>query len=152
MQTHIDRRALGRRYARHLAVTTAAATFALILLGVYTAATGSGLGCSAQWPLCDGGLLPQSVPSLIEWLHRFVALITGGLILGLAYVGWRHYDERRIHLALGLAVIALPLQILLGGATVVEYTPVIQTAHHAAALVIFTAVLAATLWILEAGR
>lgn len=152
VETHIDRRPIGRRYAPHLAVVTAAATFALILLGVYTAATGSGLGCSAQWPLCDDGLLPQSMPSLIEWSHRFVALVTGLLILGLAYVGWRHYDERRIQFALALAVVALPLQVLLGGATVVQYTPAVQTAHHGAALVIFTAVLAATLWILEADR
>lgn len=148
----MDTRSLGRRYANHLAVVTSAAVFVLILLGVYTGATGSGLGCSAQWPLCDDGLLPQSLPSLIEWTHRFVALVTGLLILGLTYVGWRHFEQRRIKGALTLALVTLPVQILLGGATVIEYTPAIQTAHHAAALVIFSAILAATLWIREAER
>lgn len=148
----MDARPFGRRYARHVAYVTAGATFLLILLGVYTGATGSGLGCSAQWPLCDDGLLPQSLPSLIEWLHRFVALVTGFFILGLTYVGWRHFEETRIRGAVTLAVVTLPVQILLGGATVIEYTPAIQTAHHGAALVIFSAVLAATLWIVEATR
>ncbi len=148
----INSQPIGRRYAAPLAIVTTIATFFLILLGVYTGATGSGLGCSAQWPLCDGGLLPQSLPSLIEWLHRFVAMVTGLLILGLTYVGWRHFEDPRIRGSMGVAVVALPIQILLGGATVIEYTPIVQTAHHGAALLIFAAVLAATLWIREQGR
>ncbi len=137
---------------RHLAAATSIGTFALILLGVYTGATGSGLACSAQWPLCDDGLFPQSLPSLIEWLHRFVAMIIGFMMLGLAYGGWRYYDQRRIRWAVTIAIVALPIQVLLGRETVVSYTPEVQTLHHGAALVIFSAVLAATLWIYEADR
>lgn len=138
----------------HFALLTSVVTFFLILLGVYTGATGSGLACDARWPLCDGwlGLFPADWPSFIEWFHRFVAMIAGFLYLGLVYGGWRYYTDIRIRLAVTTAIVVLPAQILLGGATVLEYTPEIQVAHHAAALIIFTAVLAATLWIFEVER
>lgn len=137
----------GRFRFRHFAAVTTGMTFVLILLGVYTAATGAGLSCSAQWPLCDNGLLPQSVPSFIEWFHRLVAMVTGFFILGTTAWAWRSYgDVPRIKWASTLALVVLPVQILLGGATVVRYTPLIQTAHHAAAMLIFTGLLSTTLW------
>lgn len=139
-----------RVLVRHVALGATVTTFFLILLGVYTGATGSGLACSAQWPLCDDGLFPQSLPSLIEWLHRFFAMVAGAFFLGLLYGGWRYYQETRIRLAVTTAIVVLPIQVLLGGATVIQYTPEIQTAHHAAAMIIFTAVLAATLWMYDA--
>lgn len=135
---------------RQFAAATTAMTFGLILLGVYTAATGAGLSCSAQWPLCDGGLLPQSIPSFIEWFHRLVAMITGFAILGTTAWAWKaHGDDPRIKWSATLALVVLPVQVLLGGATVIRYTPAVQTAHHGAALVIFAALLATTLWAYE---
>lgn len=136
---------------RQFAAATTGLTFGLILLGVYTAATGAGLSCSAQWPLCDGGVLPQSIPSFIEWFHRLVAMIVGFFILGMTAWAWRsHGDQPRIKWSATLALVVLPLQVLLGGATVLSYTPLIQTAHHAAALLIFAGLLATTLWAYEA--
>lgn len=136
---------------RHLAAVTTGFTFALILLGVYTAAMGAGLSCSAQWPFCDGGLIPQSFPSFVEWFHRLIAMITGFLIIGTAGWSWKAGAEKRIRGAATLALAVTPLQIVLGGATVFVYTPPVQVAHHAAALVIFGALLAATLWSYEAA-
>lgn len=137
---------------RQFAAATTGLTFTLILLGVYTAATGAGLSCSAQWPLCDGGLLPQSIPSFIEWFHRLVAMITGFLILGTTAWAWKaHGDQPRIKWAATLALVVLPVQVMLGGATVLRYTPLIQTAHHAAAMLIFASLLATTLWAYEAA-
>lgn len=137
---------------RHLAAVTTALTFSLILLGVYTAALGAGLSCSAQWPYCDGGLLPQTFPSFVEWFHRLVAMVTGFFILGTAVGAWKYHAEKRIRGAATLALAVTPLQMVLGGATVFVYTPVVQVAHHAAALVIFGSLLATTLWSLEADR
>lgn len=137
--------------ARHLAAATTGLTFLLILLGVYTAASGAGLACSGQWPTCDGGLLPQTIPSFIEWFHRLVAMIAGFAILGTAVALWRAYDETRIRVAGVGALVATPLQVLLGGATVLQYTPVVQTAHHGVAMVIFGSLLAGTLWAFEAA-
>ena len=137
---------------RHLAAATTALTFALILLGVYTAAMGAGLSCSAQWPFCDGGLLPQTFPSFVEWFHRLIAMITGFFIIGTTAGAWKYHRQKRIRGAATLALAVTPLQIVLGGATVFVYTPLVQVAHHAAALVIFGALLATTLWSYEAER
>ncbi|MFC4552028.1 MULTISPECIES: COX15/CtaA family protein [Halorussus] len=137
---------------RHLAAATTALTFALILLGVYTAAMGAGLSCSAQWPFCDGGLLPQTFPSFVEWFHRLVAMVTGFFIIGTAVGAWKYHAESRIRWAATAALVVTPVQVLLGGATVLAYTPAVQVAHHAAALVIFAALVATTLWSYDAER
>jgi len=56
----------------------------VILWGAYVRATGSGAGCGAHWPLCNGQVVPRSpqVETLIEFSHR----ITSGLVLLLAIV------------------------------------------------------------------
>ncbi|MFB6107035.1 MAG: COX15/CtaA family protein [Halobacteriaceae archaeon] len=139
---------------RHLAGVTTGLTFVLILLGVYTAATGSGLSCQARWPLCGGplfGLLPPNLASLPEWTHRLVAMVTGFAILGTAVDAWRRGLSRRVRVAATLAVVVLPVQVLFGAGTVLFYGPTIQVVHHAAALVIFGSLLAATLWAYDGG-
>jgi heme A synthase len=54
-------------------------TVAVILWGAYVRATGSGAGCGAHWPLCNGEVLPRSsdAATLIEFSHR----LTSGLAL-----------------------------------------------------------------------
>lgn len=136
---------------RTLLVGTTAATYVLLLLGIYTAAAGAGLTCGARWPLCDGavfGLFPANWPSFIEWFHRLVAMITGFLILGSAYGGWRYGADRRITAAMAVAVVLLPVQIWLGARTVLTYTFLSLTGHFITALVIFGAVVLSTLWYL----
>ncbi|MFB6195356.1 MAG: heme A synthase [Haloplanus sp.] len=141
-----------RSYARaaitfpRFAALTTGLTLTLVMLGVYTAATGSGLACSAQWPLCDNGLLPQTIPSFIEWFHRLVAMVTGWFIIGTALWSWRRSDaDRRTRLASTLAVVLLPLQISIGAVTVTlngmlpsGYSAPTQGAHLVVALAIFS--------------
>ena len=138
---------------RRFAAFTTALTATLIALGVYTSATGSGLACSAQWPLCDNGLLPQTIPSFIEWFHRLVAMVTGFFILGTVAWAWRADTARRTKLAATLAVVLLPLQVSIGAVTVTlngwlpnGYSPPTQSAHLLVALSIFTALVATTLF------
>ena len=138
---------------RRFAAFTTALTGVLIALGVYTAATGSGLACSAQWPLCDNGLLPQTIPSFIEWFHRLVAMVTGFFILGTVGWAWRADTARRTKLAATLSVVLLPLQVSIGAVTVTlngwlpnGYSPPTQSAHLLVALSIFTALVASTLF------
>ena len=52
---------------------------AVILWGAYVRATGSGAGCGAHWPLCNGEIVPRAagVATLIEFSHR----ATSGLAL-----------------------------------------------------------------------
>jgi cytochrome c oxidase assembly protein subunit 15 len=134
-----------------LAAFTTGLTLVLVTLGIYTAATGSGLACSAQWPLCDGGLLPQTIPSFIEWFHRLVAMTAGWFILGTAAWSWRRPD-RRTRAAATLAALLLPLQISVGAVTVTlngmlpaGYSAPTQGAHLVVALAIFSLLVATTL-------
>ena len=57
---------------------------AVILWGAYVRATGSGAGCGAHWPLCNGEVIPRgaSVTTLVEFSHR----VTSGLALVAAVV------------------------------------------------------------------
>ncbi|MFC7028755.1 cytochrome AA3 biosynthesis protein [Halomicroarcula sp. GCM10025324] len=135
------------RFRRLLAATTAL-TFALILLGVYTGAVGAGLTCAGRWPFCDGwlGLFPANWMSFIEWFHRFVAMITGFLILGSTVGAWRGSYSKRVKYATGIALAVLPVQVLLGANTIFNFGAVAQVLHHAAALTILTALVAGTAW------
>lgn len=140
---------------RHLAATAAGLAFALILLGVYTGAAGAGLACAGRWPFCDGflGLFPANWPSFVEWFHRFVAMITGFVILGTAVAAYRGDHARRIRLAVLIAVIVLPVQVLLGANTIFNFGIWAQVLHHGAAQLIFGALVAAAAWAhVEAGR
>jgi cytochrome c oxidase assembly protein subunit 15 len=138
---------------RHLAGVTTGLTFGLILLGVYTGAIGAGLACAGRWPFCDGwlGLFPAHWPSFVEWFHRLVAMVSGFFILGTAYAAWRHDHERRIQIASAIAVVVLPIQVLLGANTIVNFGVEAQMLHHAAAQLIFGALVAATAWAFDEG-
>lgn len=134
---------------RTLAVSTAALTYALILLGIYTAAEGAGLACEARWPLCDGwmGLFPANWPSFVEWFHRLVAMIAGFMILGTTLLAWTNGLSRRIKLATLAAVVLLPVQIWLGAETVLTYDSLSLIAHFSTALVIFSGLLVTAIWV-----
>ncbi|WP_236639644.1 COX15/CtaA family protein [Salinigranum halophilum] len=136
---------------RRFAAFTTGLVLSLMMLGVYTAATGSGLACSAQWPLCDNGLLPQTIPSFIEWFHRLVAMVAGFFILGTALWAFSGDDLKTKTTAI-LAVVLLPLQVSIGAVTVTlnglipgGYAPSTQGAHLVVALTIFTALVLTTL-------
>ncbi|WP_372910711.1 heme A synthase [Salinigranum sp.] len=136
---------------RRFAAFTTGLVLTLMMLGVYTAATGSGLACSAQWPLCDNGLLPQTIPSFIEWFHRLVAMIAGFFILGTALWAFSG-DDRKTKTASAVAVVLLPLQVSIGAVTVTlnglipgGYAPSTQGAHLVVALTIFTGLVVTTL-------
>ena len=58
---------------------TLAAVLGVILWGAYVRASGSGAGCGAHWPVCNGTVVPRapSTQTLIEYTHR----VTSGLSL-----------------------------------------------------------------------
>ncbi len=57
---------------------------AVILWGAYVRATGSGAGCGAHWPLCQGVVVPRSpeAETIIELSHR----LSSGLVLIFALI------------------------------------------------------------------
>ncbi|MFT3709699.1 MAG: COX15/CtaA family protein [Archangium sp.] len=68
-----------RPWFRRYAVFALAWTLAVILWGAYVRASGSGAGCGAHWPNCNGELIPRSptMQTLVEYTHR----ATSGLAL-----------------------------------------------------------------------
>lgn len=137
---------------RRLAGASAALTFALVLLGVYTAAAGAGLTCGQRWPLCDGavfGLFPADFPSFVEWFHRLWAMITGFVVIGATVSAWRGDADRRVSYALAGATLILPSQVILGALTVTRYELLILVAHFVTAFAILTLLVAAAVWAFE---
>ncbi|MFC4246541.1 COX15/CtaA family protein [Natribaculum luteum] len=125
----------------HLLATTVVMVAATILLGVAAKATGSGLACNANWPLCDGGLLnlfPATFPSFFEWIHRVVAGTAGFFIVGTAVAAWRGGAASAwIKYALTLGLLLTPVQVLLGRETVLSYELTILSLHFWTAMTIF---------------
>lgn len=140
---------------RRLLLATTVTTALTAVVGVITAATGSGLTCEARWPLCDGavfGLFPANFMSFIEWSHRLVAMITGILILGSTIAAWRGGSARRIRFATLAALLLTPLQVVFGAFTVLVhefvfgYSILVLTLHFGLAALILSLLVAATVW------
>lgn len=105
------------QFRQYVAAATGMAGL-LIALGIYTAASGSGLACAQEWPLCSGGVLPHTIPSFIEWFHRLWAMITGFVIFGVAVWAWRTSLSRGTKLAAVAAAVLTPMQAVFGAITV----------------------------------
>mgnify|MGYP006287771395 CR=1 FL=1 len=151
---------------RRLSALTTGLTFVLLLVGVYTKEVGADLSCGMNWPLCDGavfGLFPANVPSAIEWFHRFLALVVGVLIVLTVYRYYRaHGPGSRVTQAGAIALLMLPVQAGLGALTVLKaqlfagdlrifLEPLISVAHYGTGVLLFTSLVAATLWAFEDG-
>ncbi|RKD97662.1 COX15/CtaA family protein [Halopiger aswanensis] len=138
---------------RHLLGTTLVLVSATILLGIAAKATGSGLACEANWPQCDAGpynLLPASLPSFYEWIHRFVAMFAGFGIIGSAIAAWRLPSvDRRVTALVVLGMVLTPVQVALGRETVTQYTLDILSLHFWTAILIFSMFAVATVLVWE---
>ena len=123
---------------QRLGIVTLLGVLALIALGATVRVTESGLACP-DWPLCNGRAIPGGDYHVwIEWTHRLVASIVGLIILAFAVATWVRYRERPWVLwPITAALLALGIQVVLGGLTVTEELPAqIVTAHLGMALLI----------------
>lgn len=132
------------RAFRRLATLTAIAVYALIVAGSVVRVTGSGLGCP-DWPLCYGQVVPPpDLAALIEFSHRVIAALGGGLLLATLVAAWRRYRQRRdVLIPASVAAGLLPVQVPLGGLIVAtELEPLVVAVHLGMAMLIFAATLA----------
>ncbi len=96
-------------------------TLLVILWGAYVRASGSGAGCGAHWPLCNGAVIPQAaqVQTMIEFTHRVMSGLTLLLSAGLFYWSRRAFGKGdRVRLGAALVLIFTLTEALVGAALV----------------------------------
>src|SRR3954452_19653967 len=69
----------------------------VILWGAYVRVSFSGDGCGANWPFCNGQVLPQNMttPTIIEFTHRLMTSVDSVLVIAL--VIWAFYAFPKSH-------------------------------------------------------
>ena len=72
-------------------------TVAVILWGAFVRATGSGAGCGAHWPLCNGEVVPRAplLETMVEYTHRLTSGVA--LLLVLALAAWVFRERPKGH-------------------------------------------------------
>ena len=96
-------------------------TIAVVLWGAYVRATGSGAGCGAHWPMCNGEVLPRSpsVETMIELTHRITSGLSLVAILALARWAFRAFPPgHRVRAAAAGSVVFILTEALLGAGLV----------------------------------
>lgn len=93
----------------------------VILIGAFVRATGSGAGCGAHWPLCNGVVIPrpQQIETVIEFTHRITSGGTLILVALLVFYAWRLYPKGNpIRLSAGLTGLFTITEALVGAGLV----------------------------------
>jgi cytochrome c oxidase assembly protein subunit 15 len=131
MQGHPVEMTGGDRWLHRFAVFTAGATLFLIFAGGLVTSTGSGLAVP-DWPLSYGMIFPPMIGGIFyEHGHRMVATFVGFLTTVLAIWLWKQ-EPRRWLRYLGIAAfVAVVLQGVLGGITVLYLLPTPISVAHA---------------------
>jgi len=94
---------------------------AVVLWGALVRATGSGAGCGAHWPLCNGTVLPRSAAAetLIELTHRVMAGLSLALVAALVVWAFRVLPRgHAARMAAGASGAFIVLEALVGAALV----------------------------------
>ncbi len=98
-------------------------TVLVILFGAFVRATGSGAGCGAHWPLCNGVVIPhpQRIDTVIEFTHRVTSGLTVILAVLLLIWAWRKYAKGSLLRWSSAAVMFFTITEALVGAGLVLY-------------------------------
>ena len=118
-------------WVHRLAVALMAATLLLIAIGASVTSTGSGLAVP-DWPLSFGQMFPPMVGGVLyEHSHRMAAAVVGMLTVALMVVMSRWEPRVWVQWVSRTAVLAVVLQGLLGGITVLWLLPTAISVSHA---------------------
>ncbi len=130
---------------------------AVILWGAYVRATGSGAGCGAHWPLCNGVVIPRApeVATRIEFVHRASSGLALLLVAGMAVWAARRFPRtHRVRRAAAASLGFIVVEALLGAALVLfrlvgdnpSLTRGVVGALHLANTMLLVACLALAAW------
>lgn len=142
---------------------TLAYNILVILFGAFVRATGSGAGCGAHWPLCNGVVLPrpESVETIIEFTHRVTSGLALVLVVILVLRVWRVYSKGSLVRKSGFLALFFTITEALVGAGLVLFQLVedndsvaraISMVVHLVNTFLLTASLALTAWWVTDGE
>lgn len=134
----------------------------VIIFGAFVRATGSGAGCGAHWPLCNGVVVPQSpvLATMIEFTHRVTSGITILLLAALVIWVWRTYPRRHLlRKTSGLSAFFIVTESLIGAGLVLfqlveneaSVARAVSMAAHLVNTFLLLACLLLTAWWLTVG-
>jgi len=100
-----------------------------MFIGGYVSASGLGLSCP-DWPLCPNGILPDE-EFFIEWVHRFIAVTAGSLIIATTVGVWLNKSsDGKIKVTSTLASVFVITQITLGALVIEAKLHAVLVAIH----------------------
>ena len=138
-----------------LLTATTIGVYLLVVVGVSTAFFDGAAACST-WPFCGNEWLvspDDPLPLVVAWAHRVVALTVGLLLAATVVRAWtaRHTTPARVRTALTTGAVLYPVQVAIGAFTAVAGAPTgLSSVHLVVAMAIFSVLLLALLWQLEA--
>jgi heme A synthase len=146
-----------KRFARFAWFVTAL-TLSVILWGAYVRASGSGDGCGAHWPLCNGtAALPQATATktLVEFAHRATSGFAFLLVVVLFVWAFRKFERGHpVRKAAALSALFIVTESLIGAGLVLlrlvadnaSVARAIYLSVHLVNTFILVAALALTAW------
>ena len=127
--------------ARNTFIAALVATFAVILSGAYTQATGATGACGDSWPLCSGSLFPDTFLEGVHMGHRLLTIVAVPIIVAAANQAYNL--RRQIPSISRLAPLFIALfvgQIVVGGINVmIGFHRATNVMHLAAATFVWAA-------------
>jgi len=94
---------------------------AVVVWGAFVRATGSGAGCGAHWPVCNGELVPRApaLETIIEFTHRVSSGVVTAAVLGWAVLAFVVFPRgHRVRRGALLGVVAILIEAGIGAALV----------------------------------
>ncbi|MRH41906.1 heme A synthase [Aquibacillus halophilus] len=136
------------RTLKRLSVIATLSMIFVLIGGALVTKTESGMGCGANWPVCEGEI---SAELIIELSHRLVSGIAGIVVLLLSILSWKFIGHiREVKFLAFISISFLILQALIGAAAVLwSQSDFVLALHFGISLISFAAVLLLTLLIFE---
>jgi len=132
----------------NLLAFAALATYVLIVIGATVSLRDLASACGT-WPTCEGALfVAPGEEAFLAWAHRLVALFVGGVVVATAVAAYVADVPKKVFVAVVVALLLYPVQVVLGGITVLAETEALSAVHLGVAMVIFSSLLTALAWTL----
>jgi len=130
-----------------LLAAAAVGVYLLIVIGATTTLSNAAAACTT-WPACGIDLSDPQL--LIAWGHRVAAVLVGLVVLAAIVATWRAPAPRRAKAVLTVPFVLYPVQVGIGALAATTSAGWVSTAHLVCGVGIFTGLVVALAWTLEA--